>query len=139
MAIYGIGAYHDEDVSPRFIDNNLVGVGWRSVDAPELHEFIRALKVGDIVYIKSFSPSADAITVRAIGIITNSEFVDRQASNGLVEAGRNVRWLSTQQFEIAPPTERNNVRRNTLYEVWHPVVQHAIMERVIPELERHAR
>lgn len=138
MAIYGIGAYYDKDVSPRFIENNLVGVGWDSTDAPELHEFIRALKVGDIVYIKSYSPRADVITIRAISIVTNSEFVDAEASNGLVEAGRNVRWLSTQQFEIAPPAERNNVRRNTFYEEWHPVVQQAIMERVIPELDQHA-
>jgi len=135
MAIYGIGAYYAEDVSPRFIESNVVGVGWSSA-SPELHEFIRALKVGDIVYIKSYAPSAEALTVRAIGIITDSEFVNGERSSGLVEAGRNVSWLSTQQFDILPPTERNNVRRNTLYEEWHPVVQRAVLERVIPELNQ---
>lgn len=48
MAIFSVGAYYDEDVSPAFIQANLVGVGWNADDAPELHQFIRALKVGNI-------------------------------------------------------------------------------------------
>ena len=53
MAIYGIGAYYEEDVSAEFINAKLVGVGWSKDDAPELHEFIAKLMPGDIVYIKS--------------------------------------------------------------------------------------
>lgn len=44
MAIYCIGAYYYEDVSPHFINANIVGVGWSATNAPELHEFIRAQK-----------------------------------------------------------------------------------------------
>ena len=55
MAIFGIGAsYGKEDVSRDFIGNNLVGIGHRVEDAPELYQFMRSLKVGDVVYIKSW-------------------------------------------------------------------------------------
>lgn len=69
MAIYGIGAYYDKDVSSDFITHNLAGVGWSFVDAPELHKFIASIKVGDIIYIKAASPSSPDIIVRGIGII----------------------------------------------------------------------
>ena len=54
MAIYAVGAYYDGDVSDDFIANNIAGPGWSINDAPELHQFVRSLKVGDIIYIKSF-------------------------------------------------------------------------------------
>ena len=34
MAIYGVGAYYEEDVSASFIQNGIVGVGWGKEDAP---------------------------------------------------------------------------------------------------------
>ena len=56
MAIYGVGATFDEvDVSQYFIDNNVAGIGWPIKYAPDLHQFIQSLKVGDIIYIKSFA------------------------------------------------------------------------------------
>ncbi|MBX8575217.1 hypothetical protein [Pseudomonas cichorii] len=73
MAIFAIGAYYDKDVSHNFINNNIAGPGWGSVEAPELHQFIRSLKVGDIVYLKSASPSSPDIIVKGIGVITNDE------------------------------------------------------------------
>jgi hypothetical protein len=40
MSIYGIGAYYENDVSKDFILNRVVGCGWSSDDAPEIHQFI---------------------------------------------------------------------------------------------------
>ena len=134
MAIYGIGAYFDRDVTDEFIKKELVGIGYDRGDAPELHEFIKALKVGDIVYIKSYSPSAENILVKGVGIITNSELITPQNTEDLIKIARHVRWLSIQQFEIKPPIERNNVRRNTMYEEWHPTVQNEIMMHVLNRL-----
>lgn len=37
----------------RLYSNRLVGVGWDGTDAPELQEYFKTLKVGDIVYIKA--------------------------------------------------------------------------------------
>ena len=132
MAIYGIGAFYDgsTDVSQDFIANGLAGVGWPRNEAPELHRFIASLKVGDIIYIKAAPLSNSDIRVRAIGFVEDNDLLDREASNGLVEAGRRVRWRVTDEFRISKPHERNNVRTNTLYEEHHPEVQAQIMQRL---------
>ena len=51
MAIFGIGAYYEGhgDVSGTFISGNFIGTGWTIIQAPELHEYLRSLKVDDIV------------------------------------------------------------------------------------------
>lgn len=124
MAIFGIGAYYDHDVSGDFVKNNVAGPGWDITDAPELHQFVRSLKVGDIVYIKSFSPTSPDILVKGIGVVTDEELVKNSA---VVAAGRNVKWLVTDHFRIPKPDEKNNVRLNTMYEEFHPAVQSAIL------------
>ena len=73
MAIFGIGAFYEEDVSQDFIKANLVSVGHGVKDAPELHQFMRTLKVGDVVYIKSFPPGSTEIIVRGIGVIIDDK------------------------------------------------------------------
>ena len=132
MAIFGIGAFYDEDVSKQFVEQNLIGVGWEASDAPELHQFIQSIRVGDIVYIKSFPPGSPEIFVKAIGIVVDGEIRTKRDTNGLVSCGRNVRWLTTSEFQVPLPSEKNNVRRNTLYEEHHPIVQAAILERALP-------
>lgn len=123
MAIYGIGAYFSSDVSNDFIANNLVGTGWSLKDAPELFQFMKSLKVGDIVYIKSFSPASSDLIIKGIGIIKDDVVV----SNSIVKCGRNVIWKNTNQLRVAKPQERNNVRANTMYEEFHPEIQDFVM------------
>ncbi len=129
MAIYGVGAWYDQDVSDEFISQNLVGVGWAEHDAPELQEYFKTLKVGDIVYIKAAFGGAD-ITVKAIGIIRDNAVRSRDDTNNLVSTGRNVAWLTTARFVIPKPVEKNNVRSNTVYEEFHPAVQSEIISRI---------
>ncbi len=88
MAIYGVGAYYDDDVSGAFVANSLVGVGWDAIDAPELQEYFKSLKVGDIVYIKAVQPGGD-ITVKGIGVIKDTAIRTSADSNNLVSTGRN--------------------------------------------------
>ena len=67
MAIFAVGAsYGKTDVSGDFIKNNIAGPLWDNLVAPELHQFVNSLKVGDIVYIKSYSPRSNDIIVKAI-------------------------------------------------------------------------
>jgi hypothetical protein len=129
MAVFGVGAYYDKDVSIDFINNNLVGVGWGSTDAPELQEYFKSLKVGDIVYLKSAFGRRD-ITVKGIGIIKDNIILDHHSSHNLVQTGRNVKWLSTAKFNIPRPSEKNNVRSNTVYEEFHPDVLKEIISRI---------
>ncbi len=129
MAIFGVGAYYDEDVSGDFIKGNLVGVGWGDQQAPELHRFVRSLKVGDIVYIKAYPPGG-AIYVKAIGLIKDDVIRKKANTDGLVSIGRNVHWITTDEFQIPRPNEKNNVRANTMYEEYHPEVQQVIMAKL---------
>jgi hypothetical protein len=131
MAIFGIGAFYDEDVSQDFIRANLIGVGWGENDAPELHKFVRTLKVGDIVYIKAYPPGGSDIIVKGIGIIIDDTVRTEEDSDGLISCGRNVRWVNENVFRIPRPRERNNVRSNTMYEEFHPEVQRIILENII--------
>jgi hypothetical protein len=131
MAIYGVGAYFDgdKDVSGEFVQNELVGVGWEPGDAPELQEYFKSLKVGDIVYIKAAFGGGD-ITVKGIGIIRDNAIRGRQDTNKLVSTGRNVAWLNREHFVIRRPKEKNNVRNNTIYEEFHPLVQAEIIKKI---------
>lgn len=126
MAVFGVGAYYDEDVSEEFIKKGVVGVGWDENDAPELKEYFQSLKVGDIVYIKAAFGGKD-ITVKAIGIIKDNIIL---RNTGLVSTGRNVKWLCTDRFVIKRPKEKNNVRSNTVYEEFHPSVLNEIIARI---------
>ncbi|WP_303917883.1 hypothetical protein [Draconibacterium sediminis] len=126
MAVYGVGAYYDRDVSQDFIQNGIVGVGWDEIDAPELEEYFKSLKVGDIVYIKAAFGGND-ITVKAIGIIKDNIIIK---NTQLVTTGRNVKWLDTVKFVIKRPQEKNNVRSNTVYKEFHPKVLDEIISRI---------
>lgn len=126
MAIYGVGAFYDRDVSADFIKQNIVGVGWDSEDAPELQNYFQSFKIGDIVYIKAAFGGND-ITVKAIGIIRDNVII---RNNALVSTGRNVKWITTERFVIPRPHEKNNVRSNTVYEEFHPSVLSEILDRI---------
>ncbi|HEX3912346.1 MAG TPA: hypothetical protein VHW71_02465 [Steroidobacteraceae bacterium] len=131
MAIFAVGANYDgDDVSPQFIAQGVAGVGWDHASAPELHQLMASLKVGDIVYIKAYAPSSPDIIVKGIGFIRDAVFLDGQATNNLVSAGRNVEWRVVEEFRIQKPTERYNVRLNSAYEEFHPAVQAQILSRI---------
>ncbi len=136
MAIFGIGAYYDEDVSDDFIQNSIAGPGWDKEKAPELFQYMASLKVGDIVYIKSCPASSKDIHVKGIGFVSDHVLLTEQSdTNGLVSAGRRIKWINAEKFTIPKPQEKNNVRSNTLYEEFHPEVQKVIMEKVISAIK----
>lgn len=127
MTIYAIGAYFAEgDISKTFIENNMVGLGWGLADAPDLHQLITTFKVGDIVYIKAVSPGKP-IVIRGIGLVKDSEII---SNNETISIGRNILWLSDEEFTITKPTEKNNVRLNSIYEEFSPSVQSEILKRI---------
>ena len=61
-----LASYDETDVSGDFIKNNIAGPLWDNLVAPELHQFVNSLKVGDIVYIKSYSPKSNDIIQRLL-------------------------------------------------------------------------
>lgn len=70
MTIFGTGATYDRDVSNEFI-TDVSCVGWDATEAPALHEILRFLKLGDIIYIKS-APIGQGIRVKGIGIVRDN-------------------------------------------------------------------
>ncbi|MDQ2076380.1 hypothetical protein [Marinimicrobium sp. ABcell2] len=130
MAIFGVGAYYGEDVSQKFIDASIVGLGWNEGEAPDLHQIMRSIKPGDIVYIKAAQPGAP-LTIKAIGMVLDDSVVTSLESHQLVSFGRRVKWISTDAFVISLEHGKNNVRFNTLYEEFHPGVQKEIIRRVL--------
>ena len=131
MALYGIGAYYygTTDVSNEFIKKNIIGTGWNNIEAPELHTYFKNLKVGDIVYIKAAFGSSKNITVKAIGIIKDTIILNK-SNHSLTEIGRNVKWINKSTFSIPKPIEKNNVRSNTVYEEFHPLIQSEIIKHI---------
>ncbi|WP_083490213.1 hypothetical protein [Stenotrophomonas daejeonensis] len=130
MAIHAVGArYGEDDVSQVFIDKGIVGTGWTKEQAPDLHEYFRALKVGDIVYLKSAS-SGSGITVKGIGVISDSQLLTATNTGETVKVGRNAIWLNTENFALAKPPEKFNVRANTAHEEFHPDVQVEILKKL---------
>lgn len=131
MVIFAVGANYDgEDVSPQFIAAGIAGVGWARNEAPELHQLITSLKVGDVLYLKAYAPSSPDIIVKAIGFVRDATIHDHTSSGGLVQAGRNIDWRVRQEFRIPKPTERYNVRLNSAYEEFHPAVQAELLQRI---------
>lgn len=90
--IYAMGAHYDEDFSGEFIANNIAGPSYDNTQAQELHQFMRSLKVGDIVYIKSAPPSSANIMVKGVEIIIDDLVV---TTSPVVSAGRNIKGLVT--------------------------------------------
>jgi len=134
MAIYGVGAYHSTDITQTFLNQNLIFVGWGINDAPELYQYMRALRVGDIVYIKAYSPRSRFISVKGIGIVTDADSITVNSTGD----GRRVRWIDSTPFRIPKPREKNNVRNNTIYEEFHPDVQREILNRIgLPNQQVH--
>jgi hypothetical protein len=135
MAIYGIGAYYDRDVSDDFKDNNVVGTGWDIDEAPDLHEYFRILEPGDVIYLKAAS-FGSAVTVKGIGLIEGPQIIDGTYGSIYIETGRQVQWLDKSWFKLDKLSGKNNVRANTLYRETHPDHIQTIMQKVEQGLKR---
>lgn len=127
MAIYGIGAYYDNnnDVSEDFVHRGVACVGWSRKDAPAIHRLLDHIKAGDIIiYIKAHPPGR-SLTVKAVGIVEREPVDDFEG----LGRGLHVRWLWRGPAETLQESteERNNVRANTLYEEFSETVQARIL------------
>ncbi len=126
MAIFGIGAFHNNktDVTKHFLRSGVACVGWKKADAPALHNLLRRVQTGDIVYIKAHPPGR-ALIVKAVGIVTDNEVKScKELGHGV-----NVRWVwSGEKIFPEKADERYNVRNNTLYEELSPVFQAHIVK-----------
>jgi hypothetical protein len=90
---YGIGAAYSsgtEDYTSTFINKGIACIGWDSKDAPAFHEILRQINIGDIVFLKSFSPKA-GLYIKAIGLVSSSKILQPNETEYLGYA-REVAW-----------------------------------------------
>ncbi|MGP8215680.1 MAG: hypothetical protein ACLQQ4_08975 [Bacteroidia bacterium] len=130
MAIFGIGAYFSGgqgDVSERFISEGLACIGWGEDEAPTLHEILRYIKLGDIIYIKS-NPINQGLRIKAVGIVTDNNVIE----NSELGSGVRVRWIWT-GLDIQEIEDIYNVRNNTIYEEHNRDVQTIVLNHLISE------
>ena len=132
MAIFGIGALFDngKDRTDFFISKEFVCIGHEKdkVESESLFSLLAHIRIGDIIYIKS-TPVKD-LRINAIGIVTEDKIKKRNdESNEPLGQGPKVKWLWTGKPEsLGKISDKNNVRRNALYEEFNPVVQKKIIE-----------
>lgn len=119
MAVWGIGAYYrgakKADKTSDFIANEAAFIGWSENDAPSLHQMMKSIKIGDIIYIKSLSQkrgSPNNLIVKAIGVVTDTK---KQTSASL-GTGIKVLWKDNfAPFDIVLTSQiyKNNVFNET--------------------------
>lgn len=118
MAIYGIGAKIDEiDVFGDFINKSIACIGYEKADASSIYEMFRRIKIGDIIYIKSFA--FRKLNIKAIGFVTGVTIKEYEN----LGYGRQAKWLydmtkreNWMELELTDAEYKNNVYNNSLYE-----------------------
>ena len=126
MAIFGIGANWDGiDKTGDFIHHNVAAIGWDQKDAPGLHQIMRHMKMGDIIYLKSIYLPKKQLILKAIGIILDDGILETANLQFLTggNMGRNVGyiWEGSEDFTI--PNDKEPVKSFTLYEEHNLVVK----------------
>ena len=126
MTIYGLGSYYGSsgDVSEEFFHNNVACVGWGYEDSPSLHEMMYNVKIGDIIYLKSH-PANIGLIIKAVGIVTDNTLLDK---GDLGSACVTVKWVWKGEEIIGRLDDRYNVRLNTMYEEYNPIVLQMVIE-----------
>jgi hypothetical protein len=126
MAIYGIGAYYPpDDVSDDFVLRKIACIGWSEEEASSLHQILRYIKIGDIIYIKS-SPIGQGLRVKAVGLVVDNEIEEYDLGMGV-----KVEWLWHGQEIIKDVVDKYNVRNNTIYEEFNRDIQDKIIDLMI--------
>ena len=84
---------------------------------------LRRAKIGDMIYIKSFTPrNNEVLYVKAIGFIVGRNIKEFNFKNGdSMGFGRMVKWVKNHsddfvKVELSSEDRVNNVYSNTMYE-----------------------
>lgn len=152
MSIHGFGAIYGgvNDVSSYFLQLGVACSGWQPSSpptaddsphdgaAPFIEAALRAIKTGDIVFIKSSSPGA-GLRIKGVGIVTDARPHAVDVAAGYpVDLGTGVKVLWTWpdgvrdgsvHWKLAPPNDRgSHVRTGTVYEEFGPEIAKQVIE-----------
>jgi hypothetical protein len=130
MSVYGIGAYYEEDVSDQFITKGVCCIGYERGEASSLYEMLRRVKIGSVIYIKSFVRGT--LYIKAIGRVTGKNI----EKIGKLGFGREVDWIvplhkdGRIELKLSAEDMKNNVYNNTLYEEYSVTVIDILWEKI---------
>lgn len=137
MAVFGIGAYYDEDVSSDFICEECACIGYGKTEASSLYEMLRRIKKGDIIYIKSYDIKNKTVLIKAVGYVIGRNIKEYHFPNSNISMGygRKVLWKRVLEenadwvrIPISDEDKKNNVYQNTLYEEYSDTVINEVLE-----------
>ena len=90
----GIDTYYNEDKISDFTSNNVACLGWSKQDAQPPHSILSSIRIGDIIYIKSFVTQKKQLIIKVIGIVTSEAFNNPNNANlGSGVCGHLCIWL----------------------------------------------
>ncbi|WP_374944967.1 hypothetical protein [Sphingomonas sp.] len=129
MSIIGIGAMYGgtQDVSADFVERGVAAIGFEPVNAPFTHSQMATLKVGDMIFIKSYPPHL-GLYIKAVGVVIDAVI---KPIEGL-GYGVDVRWAwhdINNPVVLGKMDDRgDHVRRGTFYEEVGPAVQAVVID-----------
>ncbi len=131
MAVFGMGAIFNgaEDHVQDFIERNIASMGWGAADAPYFHEILRLISIGDIIYLKSYSPTG-GLTIKAVGMVTRAVHIAHlSADDDEGRASVGVRWIHRADEKVGAVGDRADfMRRGSLYQEHNPDVQRLVQK-----------
>jgi len=126
MAVFGIGAYYDCDVSSDFVNEECACIGYGKTEASSLYEMLRRIKKGDIIYIKSYAIKNSTVVIKAIGYVIGRDIKEFNFPNSTESMGFGRKILWKRVFEendewirvpLADEDKKNNVY-NSFYIIY---------------------
>lgn len=137
--IHGIGSMYGgkQEMLPKFVAAQMACIGWDKADAAPLHQMLAtSIQVGDILYIKSQTPS-DGLFIKAVGIVLDSEIYNHPE----LGFGRKVHWVwvskgNPEFIRLGKQSDKyDNIRAGSLYPEYGEKVQKVVLKVVFDHLQ----
>lgn len=122
ISIWGFGFYFGKNHCSKeeFIDNNYVTVKYTEEEAPEFIAMMKEIKIGDIVYLKSWGIGNNILHIHAIGRVTNEINTDNNRIR--------VNWLVKNIYEPVIPNKRYRQRVASIYKEYNKDIPQNIFD-----------
>lgn len=131
--IFGIGATFENssiDHFSSFINHNIISVAWNEKTAPAFHAILAGMSVGDVVFIKSFSPKA-GLYIKAVGVIASSETVETPYGKARKVLWKYVAKTKDDWIKFGRMYDKYDfMRGGTLYPEYNPEIVRTVLNLV---------
>ena len=138
MSIWGIGhnlsGDTQKDISDLFIENSFICLGWSEKEKPQFYNLLNQIQKFDLIYLKKWSPRDDAIEIKAIGIVGDTNF--QIPENEIIKNRIGIKVVWIKEFSACPlkfnpidPDWRKNINRyDAIFKENHPEIQNYILD-----------